>query len=471
MTELTANPQHAKAPSRHVPVVIIGAGPAGLSAASECAQHGIKTLLLDEQNSMGGQIYRSITRTNAKRKAILGPDYVAGEKIAEAAKNPLIDYSPNSTVWQVNRDRQVSYKKDGKSITVQADHIILATGAMERPFPVSGWTTPGVLSGGGAQILLKSAGVVPNGSVVLAGCGPLLYLLAYQYLQANVAITAIVDTSSRADIKSALPHLFPALRAFNYLRKGLNMITAIKKANIPVYKGSTDIAIQGDDTVNSIRFTSQGRSHTLKTDVVLLHQGVIPNTQISWSLRAEHEWNSEQLCWVPVTSDWGALDVPGIYTAGDGAGIGGAVVAALQGKITALEVCKQLGKLDNTKRDALAAPLRNELNRNLAIRPFIDALYEPKKANRIPTGDTLVCRCEAVTAADISSYVEHGCSGPNQAKAFGRCGMGPCQGRQCGTTVTELIADKLQRKAGDVGYYRIRPPIKPITLAELAGNE
>lgn len=470
MTEHTANTQHNSEPDHKVPVVIIGAGPAGMAAAKECADNGLACLLLDEQHSKGGQIYRSITETSDKHQNILGDDYIAGSKLAKACEHDLIEYAPGSTVWQVTRDKKVNYKRHGRSYTVQAGSIILATGAMERPFPVPGWTLPGVLSCGGAQILLKSSGVVPNGNVVLAGCGPLLYLLAYQYIRAGVKIKAIVDTSATSDITSALPQLFKAMRAFSYLSKGMAMIKAIKKANVPIYKGCTNININGETTVSSIEFESNGKRHNLDADVVLLHQGVIPNTQISWSLRASHEWDTQQLCWRPVTNNWGELDVDGIFVAGDGAAIGGALVAALQGRNTALQVCVEHNAIDSSERDKRAATIRAEIQRHLAIRPFIDAVYKPKKENRIPSGTTLVCRCEAVTASDIESYVDHGCAGPNQAKAFGRCGMGPCQGRQCGTTVTELIASRMHEDAETIGYYRIRPPIKPITLAELAGD-
>lgn len=84
-----------------------------------------------------------------------------------------------------------------------------------------------------------------------------------------------------------------------------------------------------------------------------------------------------------------------------------------------------------------------------------------------PGADIVVCRCEDVTASQIRGYVEKGCQGPNQTKAFGRCGMGPCQGRFCGLTVTQLIADERGRSEDEVGYYRIRSPIKPIRLGQI----
>jgi NADPH-dependent 2,4-dienoyl-CoA reductase/sulfur reductase-like enzyme len=195
---------------------------------------------------------------------------------------------------------------------------------------------------------------------------------------------------------------------------------------------------------------------------------VVPNTQVTWSLRAGHVWNDAQLCWSPVTDAWGELDVPGIFVAGDGRGIGGAQVAALQGKLAGLAATVQVRKLAAAARDDLAVPLRAEMRRHLFVRPFLDALYRPKPANRIPSDSTPVCRCEEVTAGDLRAYVRIGCTGPNQAKSYGRCGMGPCQGRQCGLTVTEVIAEARGLAPAEVGYFRIRPPIKPVTLGDLA---
>ena len=115
-----------------------------------------------------------------------------------------------------------------------------------------------------------------------------------------------------------------------------------------------------------------------------------------------------------------------------------------------------------------AAPLERELRRHTYIRPFLDTLYRPKNENRIPQADSIVvCRCEDVTTGRIRRCVELGSLGPNQTKAFCRCGMGSCQGRFCALIVTEIIAQARGVEPCDVGYYRIRPPIKPVTLGEL----
>jgi NADPH-dependent 2,4-dienoyl-CoA reductase/sulfur reductase-like enzyme len=451
-----------------VDVAVIGAGPAGMSAATVAARHGLKVLLLDEQAAPGGQIYRAITRATPERLAVLGPDYADGKAIADRFAASGADHVSGASVWQVTADGEINYLKAGATRTLRAKNVILATGAMERPFPIPGWTLPGVLTAGAAQILLKGADVVPSEPVVLAGCGPLLLLLAWQYVRAGIQVKAIVDTTAAGDYARAVKHVGEALLGWRYLKKGLGLMRTLKQAGVPIYKGATELAVEGNDSATGLRFFSGGAARVIPSKIVLLHQGVVPNTQFSWSLRAKHIWDEAQLCWSPVADIWGELSVPGIYIAGDGGGIGGAHVAAIQGELAGVAVAHALGKLDAQLRDTTAAPLRAALRKHLHIRPFLDALYRPKDANRIPADDVMVCRCEEVTAGAIRGFVELGCNGPNQTKSFGRCGMGPCQGRMCGLTVTEVIADARHVSPAEVGYYRIRPPIKPITLAELA---
>jgi NAD(P)H-nitrite reductase large subunit len=95
-------------------------------------------------------------------------------------------------------------------------------------------------------------------------------------------------------------------------------------------------------------------------------------------------------------------------------------------------------------------------------------MFRPRRRIFDPSDETVVCRCEEVTAGEIRAMAQIGGSGPNQIKAFTRAGMGPCQGRQCGYTVTRILAAAENRPASEIGFYRVRPPLKPLTLGELA---
>jgi len=179
-----ASPPGTPRPLEQVDIAIIGAGPAGMAAAIAARKHGASVVLLDEQPAAGGQIYRGVTDAPASRLDILGPDYGAGAALARDFSASGARHATGAAVWQVTPERQLHYLQDGAVRSVQAGCVLLCTGAMERPFPIPGWTLPGVLTAGAAQILLKGSGMAPTQPVVLAGCGPLLYLLGWQYVRA-----------------------------------------------------------------------------------------------------------------------------------------------------------------------------------------------------------------------------------------------------------------------------------------------
>jgi NADPH-dependent 2,4-dienoyl-CoA reductase/sulfur reductase-like enzyme len=282
-----------------------------------------------------------------------------------------------------------------------------------------------------------------------------------QYLRAGITLEALVDTSLRSDLLRAWRYIPGALRGWRDLLKGLGLLAELKRAGVRHFHGACNLRVEGTDRACALSFDSQGRAQRIRADLILLHQGVVPNTQVSWSLRLAHDWSEQQLCWVPRRNRWGESSTPGIFIAGDGGAIGGAQVAQLEGRLAALAIAGQQGK---------AGALQQALRRARAARPLLDTLYRPRTQSRIPADDVTVCRCEEVSAGDIRRYVDLGCLGPNQTKAFGRCGMGPCQGRQCGLSVTEIIAERRGVAPAEVGYYRIRSPLKPITLAQLAGE-
>lgn len=445
-------------------LVVIGAGPAGLAAACEARALGLSVILLDEQTTIGGQIYRNIEAAPPDRREILGEDYAAGQKLAAEFRESGTDYRGGTSVWNVTTDGTVDYVA-GHSATVTGRCVLMASGAMERPFPIKGWTLPGAMGAGAAQILLKGAGAMPSGPVVLAGCGPLLYLLAWQYLRAGAEIGAVVDTTDVAGYVRALPHAFGAIMGWRDLSKGLKLLATLKRSGVPVYSGASALAIEGETAVEALTFKHRGKPVRLSASLVLLHQGVVPNTQLSLSTGLEHHWNSAQLCWQPVTDEWGRMGDSALYVAGDSRGIVGALASAAQGRLAALSIAKQLGAAADTAQRA--TELKRQLAGHTRIRPFLDALYRPLTEHRVPPRDDVtVCRCEEVTAGQIRSYVALGCLGPNQTKTFGRCGMGPCQGRFCGLTVTELIAEARGVDPEEVGHYRVRPPIKPVLLGD-----
>jgi len=444
-------------------VAVIGAGPAGLAAATVCAHAGLATVLFDEQPAPGGQIYRAFTAAPIKQKGVLGADYWAGATVARKFLASGASYVPGATVWNLTRDREIGVSVAGAAHILRAERVIVATGALERPFPIRGWTLPGVMTAGAGQILLKSSGLVPEGRTVLAGCGPLLWLIAWQYLNAGARIDAILETTAKESRTAARGHALEFLLS-PYLLKGLRLMLAVR-SKVRVISDVSELAAEGDTRVTAVAYrTEGGATQRLPVDHLLLHQGVVPNVNLAMAAGVEHRWGDGQLCFAPVLDPDGNSSIPGIAIAGDGAGIAGAAAAQARGELAGIAAVRALKPALQTNETAARARLKKALRG----RAFLDAYYRPAAQFRRPAGDVLACRCEEVTAQQIVDTVALGCTGPNQMKAFLRCGIGPCQGRLCGLTVTELIANARAVSPQEVGYYRLRPPVKPITLAELA---
>jgi NADPH-dependent 2,4-dienoyl-CoA reductase/sulfur reductase-like enzyme len=434
-------------------LLIVGAGPAGIAAALEASARGLSVLLLDENGAPGGRIWQALETRPAK-----DPEDIEALAMIRRLRESGVEQRYNASVWAIEPDRLVFYSHDGRTRTAQPRTILLATGTTERPVPIEGWTLPGVMTVGAAQIALKTSGLLPDEKTWLAGQGPLLLLYANQVLDAGGRIAGVIDLSDRFGAVRAAGRL--SFGALPDIRKGLAWRQRLRAAGVRWERASA-VRANGDTALRSVTFTGRGGARTEPADTLLLHDGVIPSVQVTRALGLAHEWNAAQRCWCPSVDEWGKSSVPGVLVAGDATGIGGAQAALLAGRIAVLG-------LVNRPNEAIAWRARRKLR--LASRPLLDALFPP--LNLRPDDATLVCRCEEVTAGAIRRAVGNGCQGMNQLKAYTRCGMGPCQGRLCGPVVAALMAETLGRPIAEIGAYRPRAPYKPVTvamLAELAG--
>jgi hypothetical protein len=328
------------------------------------------------------------------------------------------------------------------------------------------------MGAGAADVLFKSSGLVPRGQVLLAGTGPLLYLVACHLLAAGTRIAGLLDTRSPKDYLRAARHLPAAIPGSGYLIRGLAMHFQILMARVPYYRNISDLRASGQDLLSHVSFLAGRRRYMLEADRLILHDGVVPNIQMTRLLECEHLWDPVQRCWRPQTDGWGNTSVRGIAVAGDTGGVYGAKSAQWAGEIAALDTAFRLNAITQTERDRAATPIRKRLWRERAVRPFLDTLFTPSRDFYLPADDTtLVCRCEEITAGEIRRAASEGGLGPNQVKAKIRCGMGPCQGRMCGMSVSEIIADVHRVPVPETGYLRVRPPLKPVPLGALANME
>jgi NADPH-dependent 2,4-dienoyl-CoA reductase/sulfur reductase-like enzyme len=442
-----------------------------MSTAIAARRHGLTVMVIDDQPAPGGQIWRSI-ETAFCNDAILGRSYGEGRPVADAFRKSGALYQPGAQLWNVEGSYRAFVSWEGKARLIDATALILATGAQERPIPFPGWTLPGVLTVGAAQILLKSAAQIPAQPVWIAGSGPLPLLYVTQLLSVGGQVAGFLDTTPARQWRAAVPKLPGALRAGSLLAKGLAWKAKLAFSHTPVIRNVSGIEALGDERIQAVRFRADNEAETtVEAATLLVHEGVIPNIHAPLSLDCAVSWNADQECFVPVVDAWGESSRENVFIVGDGAGIAGATAAGLRGELAALRVAQKLGRLEAREAERSAQPVRRRLDRELAIRPFLDALFKPRAAVFAPVDQAIVCRCEEVTAGEIRALARGACVGPNQIKAATRAGMGPCQGRQCGYTVTRMIAAAQNRPPSEVGFIHIRPPLKPVTLGELANIE
>ncbi|BCG05006.1 FAD/NAD(P)-binding oxidoreductase (plasmid) [Paraburkholderia sp. PGU19] len=445
-------------------VVVIGAGPAGVRAAQALVDAGLRPIVIDEGRRDGGQIYRRqpegfsrsyeiLYGTEATRAASLHRDF--------DALRAQIDYLPDTLVWNIG-PKAVHVVSGTRYRQIAFDSLIICSGATDRVMPVPGWHFAGTYSLGGAQVALKSQGCAIGARVVMMGTGPLLYLVAAQYVKAGATVSAVLDTSAFAQRLRALPQL---LAMPSTLSKGIALMRALRRARVPVHRGVTPLAISGspEHGVTGVRVElANGETFDVECDAVALGYHLRPETQLADLAGCSFRFDAGTRTWLPEIDEDGRSSVTGIYLAGDGVRIRGAEAAERAGRLAALAALHDAG----IERQG-ASRLRAELARFTRFAAGLRTAFPwPARFAAALPDDTIVCRCEAITAGELRHVVRAmGATEANRAKAFSRVGMGRCQGRYCSHAGAEVIAAEARVPLEAVGRLRGQAPVKPLPMA------
>ena len=453
------------------PLLIVGGGPAGMSAALAAAEHGVRSTVVDEGLDLGGQIYRKPTRPDGG-----APPHRRGEQLRArvAALADRIEVRRSAAAWGVFEGRRVALSQDGASELLEPQALVLAPGALEFVPPFPSATLPGVMTPGAGQILVKTMGISPGARVVVAGSGPFLLAVACQLVAAGVHVAAVLEASPRAPWL-ALP--LSGFRTPGLLLEGMKYLARLRLAGVPVRHSRMVIAAHGDGALREIEHApvdadwNPDRARTVreKADALLVGFGFVPRVQLAQMAGCRLEWRPEVGGWTPVRDEHLATTVDGVWTAGDGAGVAGALVAESEGRLAGLAAAHRLGALDAVRFAALRAPLLARLRRLAPIRRALDAISLPRPglANLVDDA-TIVCRCEDVAWRDVRDAVRAGCTTYRSLKVATRVGMGACQGCSCWPGVARLVAAATKGSPESAGPASPRPPVRPVTLGELA---
>ena len=415
---------------RKTEVLVIGAGPSGLSAATAAAKHGRRVIVLDDNPAAGGQIWREDFKTHREAKATSrakaireflssGAELLCGRRVVDApAPNTLqavTDLPAGSIVesfsWQ---------------------QLILATGARERFLPFPGWTLPGVLGAGGLQALMKGGLPVEGKRIVVAGTGPLLLAVAAHLRECGATVVCVAEQASFTQL---LPFAVSLWDHPQKLLEGAQYRRAL--LGIPYRTGCWPVAAEGDSMLRQICLTDGKHSWTEVCDFLACGFHLVPNTELASLLGCRMQDG-----FVAVDAQL-RTSVKNVFCVGEPTGIAGLAAAQIEGRIAGLAVAGKTGEAD-----ALQGARRREqkFGKRLAA-----AFQLRQELCALPDANTIVCRCEDVTFQKLKGH-----SSWTEAKLQTRCGMGPCQGRICGPAAQALF-----------GWHAssVRPPIFPVPIA------
>lgn len=442
-------------------VVIVGAGPAGIRAAEVLVQAGIRPAVIDEGLKGGGQIYRrspeGFTRSPKQLYGSEAHKAVALHSLFDRmVAVGAIDYHPQSSVLSTAGNLLQALTPAGRQDFTYS-RLILATGAMDRLAPVPGWQSPGVYSLAATQIALKAQGIALGGQIVLAGSGPLLTLIATQLLKAGANIAAVLDTSSSRNQVSGLPGMLarPTLVLRGILMR--SKLGRLYHAGVTLERIETDergpIAMHWRD--------ARGKSRATPCDTVGLGWHLRAETQLAGLAGCSFDYDESWLQWLPRTDRMGRAGER-LYLAGDGLRILGADGAEVTGRLAAIACLADMGWPFPDARPDLRRLERLERFARAMARAF----PWPRDIVRAVPDETVVCRCEGVTAGQLRESVVYGGAEANRVKSLARVGMGRCQGRYCQLASVELIAEKAGLKVCDAGRLREQAPVRPLPIGD-----
>ena len=488
-------------------LLIIGGGPAGLAAAGVAASHGLRTVLVDERPTLGGQIYRQpgpgfVVHDSRK----LGADYLRGQALVDSARRAgarlytgmsvvslrgtsavLFASGPSSGPGSsVGRgrffgdgdDEDLVVTTSSTTTTLHAGRVLVAPGAYDRPVVFPGWTLPGVITAGGAQARVKASRVVPGDRVAFAGSGPLALAFPAQLHHYGVNVVLALEAGPPPGPRSLLGLLLAAPGNLELLRDGARYRLQLQRGGVPLRYRRVIVRAEGDDRVEAMVHAAvdanwrvvPGSEQSVAVDTVCVGYGFVPSIELFRLAGCEFGYDEDLGGPVVEVDEWRRTTAPGVLAAGDGTGVRGSAVAADQGRLAALGAAVDLGFISATRGTGLARPLRRRLcakeRFRRALRPLFgvgQGVYE------LATPETIVCRCEEVTLARIDQAAA-ATRDPNVVKSYTRAGMGLCQGRNCQWQVAAAVARRAGLVVPQVALMTARPPVRPVPLGIVADD-
>ncbi len=462
-------------------LLVIGGGPAGLAGSAFAANFGLRTVLVDERPTLGGQIYRQPGPgfiVNDRQK--LGRDFVRGYELIELTRQAGAQIATGTTVVSLRGTSAVlaGYQSSASTTIVKARRVLVAAGAYDRPVAFPGWTLPGVLTAGGAQALVKVSRVVPGDRVAFAGSGPLALAFPAQLCHYGVNVVMALEAGPPPNARSLLSLLPAARRNLELLRDGVRYRLQLIRRGVPLRYRRIILRAEGEGRVEEMVHAAvdadwavvPGSEERVAVDTICIGYGFVPSTELLRLAGCRFGYDEDLGGPVVEVDEWQRTSVRGLLAAGDGTGVRGSWVAADQGRIAALGAAVDLGFLSLARARAAARPIRGRLAAKERLRRALRPLYAVGPGVfDLATPETVICRCEEVALARIAEAAA-ATSDANVVKSYTRAGMGVCQGRNCQQQVAAVLARRHGLAVSQIEAMTTRPPVRPVPIKVLADD-
>ncbi|WP_137176696.1 FAD-dependent oxidoreductase [Roseomonas sp. AR75] len=439
-------------------VLVVGAGPAGLSAAIAAAEAGCSVAVLDERDAPGGQYLKPLAASHAHA----APDRQFRQSAAMRARaeSAGVAFHHGATVWGAFAPEELGVLVGGRNVVARPRRLILAPGAHERPVPIPGWTLPGVMTTGALQTLARANRVSPGRRVVVAGNGPLNLQLACELVEGGVEVVAVLEAAPKPGFRAWRAAVTLAARAPDLAWDGVRYLAVLRRAGVPVIWGAVPERILPVAEGLALHVATPRGMRAFAADVVALNLGFQPETGLARALGCAHRFTDSGIGRLEtVIQPDGRTTLGAVFAIGDGAQVGGARIALARGRLAGLAAARDLGRAVAPDAEFVAALARAE-----AFQSALWRLFEvPGFDAATLAEDTIVCRCEEVTAGALRSAMAEGACSLASLKKATRAGMGRCQGRMCGATVARLAGAE-----DEPDWAAPRAPIKPVPAMALA---
>ena len=490
MTPLVSPPAD-RVPEAERVLLVIGAGPAGLAAAEAAARAGVPVTVLDERHEAGGQYFKQLAPSHrfAAHRA-RDRQFATGADLIERVRAAGVEVISSATVWSAHAVGRAGTGHDadaaaaevevfvgGGTRRVRARQLVIATGAYERPHPVSGWTLPGVMTTGAAQTLARAYRVAPGARVLVAGNGPLNLQVACELAAGGVEVVAVAETASPPVVRPGA-----VLSAFRHspelVVRGIGYRAALARRRVPVLHRHVLVRVEDHDErvrravlarIDTDGNVEPGSERAFDVDAVCMGYGFHPSTELTRLLGCEHRWDPGRGSLEIVRDDETQTSLPGIFVPGDGGGMGGAHAALAEGTLAGLAAARNLGCALAPALEAFGRRARRGRDRARRFQHALWTLFAAPADFPGLVGDEVpVCRCESVTAGALRKRIAAGADESGALKRLTRAGMGRCQGRYCGPRVAAWCAAARNEAPDPFRLFAPRFPVKPVPAFALA---